>query len=79
MALGSVLERGRLVPALWALLVLGHLRPWLVASEWGRPVALLLPRLAEVSSDAGWPSAALWCAAALLLARVRLVAVASNG
>ena len=79
MALGAFLERGRLVPALWALLVLGHVRPWVAASDWGRPLAWLLPRLSEVGAgQAAWP-ALLWCVGALLIARARLSVVASGG
>jgi hypothetical protein len=69
--LGAWLERGLLVPALWCLLVAGHLRPW-VSEHWA---AWLLPRLGDLAGPAGLLHAALWCGAFLLLANHRLGAV----
>ena len=81
--LGSFLERGRLVPALWALLVIGHLRPWLEAVQWeglavGKALALIVPRLGAVDGSQGALHALLWSLAALALARARLLAVAGR-
>ena len=71
--LGSWLDRPLLVPALWCLVVAGHLRPWLGAS----PVAWVLPAFGQVSDAAGLAHAALWCLSMLLLAEWRLGAVAA--
>jgi len=73
--LGAFLERAVLVPALWCLLVAGHLLPWLAGSG----VDWILPRL---GADAGWRAAlsvGAWCAGCLVLARARLLAVAGSG
>lgn len=72
--LGAWLERGLLVPALWCLLVAGHLRPWL-ADHWA---AWLLPGLGDLSGAAGVLHAALWCGGLLLLAQHRLGAVVAR-
>jgi hypothetical protein len=70
--LGAWLERALLVPALWCLLVGGHLWTWIAGSG----ASWLLPRL---DGGGGWPAAAAWCAGSLLLARARLSAVAGSG
>jgi len=72
--LGSWLERPLLVPALWCLLVAGHLRPWLADN----PVAWVLPAFGQLGGAAGLLHAALWCASMLLLAEWRLGAVAAR-
>jgi len=79
--LGSFLERGRLVPALWVLAVVGQLRPWLVTNRWGGAVAWLLPDLAGLQEGVapGMLHAALWIVGALCLARWRLSGVAARG
>ncbi len=77
--LGSLLGRGRLVPALWALAVAGHIRPWLAAHDAGRALAWLLPDLTALHGARGLGHAALWIAAALLLAHARLARVAARG
>jgi|GEM_PF-1840587 len=73
--LGSLLERGLLVPALWLLLVAGHLRPWLESSGG----AWLLPAFGHMQGAEGALHAALWCTGALLLADWRLAAVVGRG
>jgi hypothetical protein len=78
--LGAFLERALLVPALWCLLVLAHLRPWLAGGPdvW-RPVAWLLPRVGELSDVRGAAHALCWCAAVLLIADWRLGRVTGQG
>lgn len=76
--LGACFSRAVLVPALWGLFVLGHLRPWLDGSGVGSFAALLLPRLGDTDGAFGLVHAGLWCAGALLLAERRLVAVAAR-
>ncbi|MCB9897276.1 MAG: hypothetical protein H6825_04670 [Planctomycetes bacterium] len=76
--LGACFDRAILVPALWGLLVLGHLRPWLDGSGVGSFVALLVPRLGDTGGGLGLLHAALWCCGALLLADRRLVAVSAH-
>jgi hypothetical protein len=73
--LGSLLERGLLVPALWLLLVAGQLRPWLVRAGAG----WVLPALGHMTGPEGALHAALWCAGALLLAEWRLGSIAGRG
>jgi hypothetical protein len=73
--LGSLLERGLLVPALWLLLVAGQLRPWLQDAGAG----WLLPALGHMTGLEGVLHAALWCAGALLLADWRLGALVGRG
>ena len=70
--LGAWLERALLVPALWCLLVAGHLWPWLE----GGAASWVLPRLDGAGGGTPWLTATLWCAGCLLLARARLTAVA---
>jgi hypothetical protein len=79
--LGSFLERGRLVPALWVLAVVGQLRPWLARDGWGAAVAWLLPDLAGLQEGKmlGLLHAFLWVVGALCLTRWRLLAVAARG
>ncbi len=72
LALGSVLDRQLLVPALWALLVVAHLRPWLVEAAWGAPLAWVLPRIGELHGGAALAHGVLWGLAVLLLASWRL-------
>jgi hypothetical protein len=79
LALGALLQRGRLVPALFGLLILGHLRPWIHEADWGPAVTWVLPRLAAVDGVDGLLHAALWSAAMLFLAHARLVRVAGRG
>jgi hypothetical protein len=73
--LGAWLERALLVPALWCLLVAGHLWPWLAhgAASW------VLPRLGDEAGPLHALAAACWCAGSLLLARARLVRLAGAG
>lgn len=77
LALGAWLDRALLVPALWALLILAYLSPWLEAGA--PPVAWIVPRLGHLDGLQGVAHALLWCSAALVLARSRLVAVAARG
>ena len=77
--LGACLRRAHLVPALWALAVATHLRPWLASEAWTAPVAWLLPDLAAVERPAGLGAAACWVAGALLLTHARLARVAAGG
>jgi len=79
LALGAVFERGRLVPCMLGLLVLGHLRPWIERASWGPAVSWLLPDLSALEGSQGLLHAALWSAAALVLARARLRCVAGRG
>lgn len=72
--LGAWLERGLAVPALWCLLVVGNLRPWL-GDHW---VAWLVPGLGGLSGVTGALYAALWCVALLLLANHRLGTVVAR-
>jgi hypothetical protein len=72
--LGSVLEGGLLIPALWLLLVVGQLRPWLAPSGAG----WLLPAFGHLQGVEGALHAGLWCAGALLIADWRLSAVAGR-
>lgn len=69
--LGSLLERTLLVPALWLLLLAGHLRPWLLAGGAG----WFLPAFGRMDGAEGALHAALWSGGALLLAQWRLSAV----
>jgi len=73
--LGSVLEGGLLVPALWLLLLAGHVRPWLTGSGAG----WLLPAFGRMDGVEGALHAGLWCAGALLLADWRLGVAAGRG
>ena len=73
--LGAWLERALLVPALWCLLVGGHLWPWLAESG----ASWVLPRLGGEVGPLETLSAAVWCAGSLLLARARLVRLAGSG
>ena len=76
LALGAWFERALLVPALWCLLVAGHLWPWLSAGA----ASWLLPRLGGEPSVRQALAAAVWCAGSLALARARLsVVVGSSG
>lgn len=75
LALGAWFERGLLVPALWCLLVAGHLWPWLSAS----PASWVLPHLGGDPSGLQALAAGAWCAGSLLLARARLAAVVGTG
>lgn len=81
LTLGAFLERGRLVPVLWALAVAGQLRPWLSASAWGTPVAWLLPDFSGLDEGGvlAVAHAAAWIVGALLIARWRLGSVAARG
>jgi hypothetical protein len=72
--LGAWLERTLLVPALWALLVAGHLWPWL-DRHW---LSWLLPRLGGPADGTALLAALCWSAGALLLARSRLAAVSAR-
>jgi hypothetical protein len=72
--LGSLLERALLVPALWLLLLAGHLRPWLLAGGAG----WLLPAFGRMDGAGGAAHAVLWSTGALLLAQWRLGAVAGR-
>lgn len=72
---GSLVEGGLIVPALWLLLLAGQLRPWLLASGAG----WILPAFGRMEGTEGALHAALWCAGALLLADWRLSAVAGRG
>jgi hypothetical protein len=74
LCLGAWLARPLLVPALWCLLVAGYLRPWFGDA----PVAWLLPALGGLAGPAGALHALLWAAGALVLADVRLRAVAAG-
>jgi hypothetical protein len=73
--LGAWLERALLVPALWCLLVAGHLWPWLAqgGASW------VLPRLGGEAGPLQALAAASWCAGSLLLAHARLVRLAGAG
>lgn len=73
--LGAWLERALLVPALWCLLVAGHLWPWLAhgGASW------VLPRLGGEVGPLQALAAASWCAGSLLLARARLGRLAGAG
>lgn len=73
--LGSLLERTLLVPALWILLVAGHLRAWLEPAG----VGWLLPAFGQLDGWDGALHAVLWACGALALARWRLAAVAGRG
>jgi hypothetical protein len=73
--LGAFLERALLVPALWCLLVLAHLRPWLA----GTPAAWLLPRMGELTDARAAAHALCWCAAMLLIADWRLSRAVGKG
>lgn len=77
LALGAWFERGLLVPALWCLLVAGHLWPWLS----GSPASWVLPHLGVGGGSSGLQvlAAGAWCAGCLLLARSRLAAVVGAG
>ena len=75
LALGAWLERALLVPALWCLLVAGHLWPWLAGSG----ASWLLPRLDGGGGAWSWVAAATWCAGSLLVARARLTTLAGAG
>lgn len=79
LALGALLDGGRLVPALWGLLILGHLQPWLASSPSGAAAAWALPRLGGLEGVGGWVHAALWSAGALCLARAQLLRVVARG
>jgi len=72
LALGSVLDRHLLVPALWGLLVVAHLRPWLAEAAWGAPLAWVLPRMGDMQGPLALAHGVAWGAAALLLAGWRL-------
>jgi hypothetical protein len=72
--LGSLLEGGLLIPALWLLLVAGGLRPWIAASGAG----WLLPAFGRMEGVEGALHAGLWCAGALLLADWRLSTIAGR-
>jgi hypothetical protein len=72
--LGAWLARPLCVPALWCLLVAGHLRPWFGEA----PLAWLLPALGGPDGAAGALHALLWTAGALVLADARLRAVAAG-
>lgn len=76
--LGACFDRAALVPALWGLFVLGHLRPWLDGSASGSFAALLVPRLGEAVTWNGAVHALLWCAGILLLADRRLAAISAR-
>ena len=77
MLLGAWFERQLLVPGLWLLLVVAHLRPWL--AEVLPPAAWLLPRLGDLEGLSGALHALLWCAGALLLAAARLRVLLGRG
>ena len=80
LALGAWFDRQLLVPALWMLLVAGHLRPWL--ADVAPPLAWVLPRLGEVESVPspwGWLHAACWSLGAVGLARWRLSMLVGRG
>jgi len=70
LALGSLMDRRLLVPALWALLVLAHVGPWL-QTQWA-PLAWVLPSLGHLQEPQGWLHGLAWAAGALFLARARL-------
>ena len=72
--LGSLLEGGLLIPALWLLLVAGGLRPWIAASGAG----WLLPAFGRMEGVEGALHAGLWCVGALLLADWRLASIAGR-
>lgn len=76
--LGAWFDRARLVPALWCLIVAGHLHPWL-GEGFGRPVAWLLPELGGDVGAGALLHAGLWAAAALALAEARVLGVAGRG
>ena len=80
LALGAWFDRQLLVPALWMLLVAGHLAPWL--ADVAPPLAWVLPRLGEVETDLGvwaWAHAVVWSLGAACLARWRLDALVARG
>ena len=79
LALGAFLERGRLVPALWGLVLLGHLQPWIASARWGGAVAWLLPRLGQLEGGWGLVHGLAWSAGALLVAQGRLSARHAEG
>lgn len=72
LALGAFLDRGRLVPALWLLLVAASLRPWIVSRPALAWAGWLLPDIGHLQGARGAAHALLWSAGALLLAEWRL-------
>jgi hypothetical protein len=77
LVLGAWLDRRLLVPALWIVLVLAYLSPWL--EQGAPPLAWVVPRLGHLEGLHGAAHALVWCSAALVLARSRLLAVAARG
>lgn len=79
MALGARFDRARLVPALWCLVLAGHLRPWLAEHPVGGWVAWVLPRLGDTAGAWGALHTLLWCAGALVLASHGLTRAVDRG
>ncbi len=75
---GAWFDRARLVPALWCLIVAGHLRPWLIDGA-SAPVGWLLPSLGGSGDLLALVHALLWAGAALAFAEARLLTVAGAG
>ena len=72
--LGSLLEGGLLIPALWLLLVAGAVRPWIASAGAG----WLVPAFGRMEGVEGALHAGLWCTGALLLADWRLSTIAGR-
>lgn len=79
LALGSFLDRARLVPVLWVLLVASYLRPWLAADPRGVVLAWALPALGTLHGWTGVAHGLLWSAGALALAHWRLGRLVARG
>lgn len=75
--LGAFVDRALLVPALWGLVVVGHLRPWIAAGP-AAPLAWLLPGLGELRSPVLLAHALVWGAGLLCLAQWRLERVVAR-
>lgn len=76
--LGAWLDRKLLVPALWTLILVAHLRPWLLGSEMSA-LAWLLPRMGDFQGGWGVAHALLWAGAMVALTEWRVASVASRG
>jgi len=75
--LGAFLDRALLVPALWVLVLVGHLRPWIAAGA-AAPLAWFLPGLGELRSGPALAHALVWGAGLLCLAQWRLERVVAR-
>jgi len=78
LVLGAWLDRRRLVAALWALAIVGQLRPWLTGLDGSAVWVWLVPDLGAVGAGAAWAHGLLWALGALALAHGRLTALSAR-